>query len=133
MLHVNYHPSWPHPNLTFGVPPHVDPNGIIFLMQGDVNSLQVLKNVKWVSVEPIPNAFVVVSNGRFTSAEHGAVTNTSNAQMSIPTFYGPSMDAFIAEYVDIKTLCFRLNDITNTMIRRYESTEGDKILEPCVE
>ncbi|KAH9322353.1 hypothetical protein KI387_016992 [Taxus chinensis] len=38
-----------------------------------------------------------------------------------------------AEYMDIKTLCFRLNDAINTMIRRDESTEGGKLLEPCVE
>eukprot|EP00253_Pinus_taeda_P033767 PITA_33767 len=38
----------------------------------------------------------VVSNGRFRSVEHRAVTNASAARISIPTFYGPSEDAFIA-------------------------------------
>ena len=38
----------------------------------------------------------VVSNGRFRSVEHRAVTNASTARISIPTFYSPSGDAFIA-------------------------------------
>jgi hypothetical protein len=38
----------------------------------------------------------VVSNGRFRSVEHRAVTNASTARISISTFYGPSKDAFIA-------------------------------------
>ncbi|KAH9297606.1 hypothetical protein KI387_029288, partial [Taxus chinensis] len=59
VLLVNYYPSWPNPDVTFGLPPHADPDGITVLMQGDVSGLQVLKNDKWVSIEPIPNAFVV--------------------------------------------------------------------------
>ncbi|XP_057836530.2 protein DMR6-LIKE OXYGENASE 1 [Cryptomeria japonica] len=104
VLHINYYPACPNPDLTFGVAPHSDPRGITVLMQGDLSGLQVLKDGKWVAVEPIPNAFVVnladqlqvISNGRFKSAEHRAVTNTSTARISIPTFYGPSFDAFIA-------------------------------------
>ncbi|GLJ42602.1 hypothetical protein SUGI_0883010 [Cryptomeria japonica] len=73
-------------------------------MQGDVSGLQVLKDGKWFAVEPIRNAFVVnvadqiqvISNGRFKSAEHWGITNTTTARISIPTFYGPSSDAFIA-------------------------------------
>ncbi|XP_057836533.2 protein DMR6-LIKE OXYGENASE 2 isoform X2 [Cryptomeria japonica] len=38
----------------------------------------------------------VISNGRFKSAEHRAVTNKTTARISIPTFYGPSLDTFIA-------------------------------------
>jgi len=69
-----------------------------------VSGLQVLKNGKWVSVKPIANAFVVnlgdqlqvVSNGRFRSVEHRAVTNMDSARISIPTFWNPGEDAFIA-------------------------------------
>ncbi|XP_059065790.1 protein DMR6-LIKE OXYGENASE 1 [Cryptomeria japonica] len=104
VLLINYYPTCPNPDLTFGVSPHSDSGGINVLMQGDVSGLQVLKDGKWFAVEPIPNAFVVnvadqievVSNGRFKSAEHRGVTNTTTARISIPTFYGPSLDAFIA-------------------------------------
>ncbi|XP_059065791.1 protein DMR6-LIKE OXYGENASE 1 [Cryptomeria japonica] len=103
-MHVNYYPACPNPDLTLGVAPHSDTRGITVLTQGDVSGLQVLKDGKWVAVEPIPNAFVVnvadqiqvVSNGRFKSVMHRAVTNTSTARISIPTFYGPSLDTSIA-------------------------------------
>ncbi|XP_057836531.2 protein DMR6-LIKE OXYGENASE 2 isoform X1 [Cryptomeria japonica] len=104
VLHISYYRACPNPDLTFGIAPHSDPRGITVLMQGDVSGLEVLKDGKWVAVEPIPNAFVVnladqlevISNGRFKSAEHRAVTNKTTARISIPTFYGPSLDTFIA-------------------------------------
>ena len=37
-----------------------------------------------------------MSNGRFKSVEHRAVANRSIACISVPTFYAPSNDAFIA-------------------------------------
>jgi len=104
MMGINYYPPCPNPDLTIGIAGHSDSGAITILMQGDVSGLQVLKNGRWVAVEPIPNAFVVnlgdqvqvVSNGRFRSAEHRAVTNTSKARISIPMFWIPAVDAFIA-------------------------------------
>eukprot|EP00253_Pinus_taeda_P034671 PITA_34671 len=104
LMVINYYPPCPNPDLTLGIPGHSDGGGITVLMQGDVSGLQVLKNGKWVAVEPVRNAFVVnlgdqlqvISNGRFKSVEHRAVTNASSARISIPTFYNPSVDAFIA-------------------------------------
>ena len=37
-----------------------------------------------------------MSNGRFKSVEHRAVTNRSTLRIAVPTFYAPSNDAFIA-------------------------------------
>jgi len=104
LMDIMYYPPCPNPDITLGTPRHSDARGITVLMQGNVSGLQVLRNGKWVAVEPIPNAFVVnmgdqlqvVSNGRFRSVEHRAVTNKSTARISIPTFYGPSEEAFIA-------------------------------------
>eukprot|EP00253_Pinus_taeda_P034788 PITA_34788 len=101
-----YYPPCSKLDITLGTPRHSDGRGITVLKQGEVevSGLQVLRNGKWVAVEPIPNAFVVnmgdqlhvVSNGGLRSVEHRAVTNASAARISIPTFYGPSEDAFIA-------------------------------------
>jgi len=104
IMSIIYYPPCPSPDLTIGTPSHSDVSGITVLMQGDISGLQVLRNGKWVAVEPISNALVinlgdqleVVSNGRFRSIEHRAVTNASTARVTIPTFYGPSDDAFIA-------------------------------------
>eukprot|EP00253_Pinus_taeda_P034102 PITA_34102 len=101
---VNYYTLSPNPDLTLGLPGNSDASGITVLMQGDVNGLQVLKNGKWVSVEPIANSFFlnlgdqlkVVSNGRFRSAEHRVIMNASTTRIPVITFCNPSPDAFIS-------------------------------------
>jgi isopenicillin N synthase-like dioxygenase len=59
LMGINYYPPCPNPDLTIGIAGHSDSGAITILMQGDVSGLQVLKNGRWVAVEPIPNAFVV--------------------------------------------------------------------------
>ncbi|KAK3434082.1 hypothetical protein EUGRSUZ_L00350 [Eucalyptus grandis] len=56
---MNYYPPCPQPELTYGLPGHTDPNLITILLQDDVPGLQVLRNGKWVAVNPIPNTFIV--------------------------------------------------------------------------
>lgn len=55
----NYYPPCPQPELTYGLPGHTDPNLITILLQDDVPGLQVLRNGKWIAVNPIPNTFIV--------------------------------------------------------------------------
>jgi len=103
-MFLNYYPACPNPDLTLGLQPHCDLRGITVLMQGDVSGLQVMKDETWVTVAPMPNAFVVnlgiqmeaVSNGRFKSAFHRALASGSKTRISIPTFYGPSNDVFLS-------------------------------------
>jgi isopenicillin N synthase-like dioxygenase len=126
---INYYPPCPNPDLTLGVAGHSDPSAITVLMQGGVSGLQVLKYGKWVAVEPIPNAFVVnlgdqlqvVSNGRFRSVEHRAVTNASTARISIPTFYSPSMDSFVAPAASM------IDDQHPALYRAYKYEEFTKV------
>lgn len=56
---INYYPPCPQPDLTFGLPGHTDPNAITILLQDEVPGLQVLKDGKWVAVNPIPYTFIV--------------------------------------------------------------------------
>lgn len=56
---LNYYPPCPEPELTYGLPGHTDCNLITILLQDDVPGLQVLRNGKWVAVNPIPNTFIV--------------------------------------------------------------------------
>ena len=57
---VNYYPPCPEPELTYGLPGHTDPNVLTILLQDlQVAGLQVLKDGKWVAVNPEPNAFVI--------------------------------------------------------------------------
>ncbi|TXG50793.1 hypothetical protein EZV62_023317 [Acer yangbiense] len=100
---LNYYPPCPEPELTFGLPGHTNPNPITFLLQDDVPGLQVLRNGKWVAVDPIPNTFIVSigdqmqvpSNDKYKSVLHRAVVNSDKERISIPTFYCPSPDSVI--------------------------------------
>lgn len=56
---MNYYPPCPQPELTYGLPGHTDPNLITILLQDDVPGLQVLRNGKWIAVNPIPNTFII--------------------------------------------------------------------------
>lgn len=57
---VNYYPACPEPELTYGLPGHTDPNVLtILLPDQQVAGLQVLKDSKWLAVNPIPGAFVI--------------------------------------------------------------------------
>ncbi|KAJ8633498.1 hypothetical protein MRB53_026834 [Persea americana] len=101
---INYYPQCPQPELTYGLPGHTDPNALTVLLQDQVAGLQVLRNGRWVAVNPIPDSFVVnigdqiqvLSNGRYKSVLHRAVVNNKVERISIPTFYCPSQDAVIA-------------------------------------
>ncbi|XVF43912.1 hypothetical protein PTKIN_Ptkin02bG0079600 [Pterospermum kingtungense] len=56
---VNYYPACRDPELTLGLYVHTDQaSALTILRQSEgVAGLQVIKDGKWVAVEPIPNAF----------------------------------------------------------------------------
>ncbi|KAJ4835651.1 hypothetical protein Tsubulata_015329 [Turnera subulata] len=102
---VNYYPPCPEPELTYGLPAHTDPNTLTILLQDtQVAGLQVLKEGKWIAVNPQPNAFVInigdqlqaLSNGRYKSVWHRAVVNSDKARMSVASFLCPCDDALIS-------------------------------------
>ena len=59
-MRVNYYPKCPEPELTLGLSSHSDPGGItLLLVDQNVKGTQVRKGNTWVTVQPIPGAFVV--------------------------------------------------------------------------
>lgn len=108
LVAVNYYPPCPQPNLTLGFSPHSDPGTITILLPDDVCGLQVLKDAVWVTVHPLPNAFIIniadqmeiVSNGKFKSVEHRAVTNRVEARLSIPSFFSPPWDVKVSPIIN---------------------------------
>ncbi|KAK8482943.1 hypothetical protein V6N13_090415 [Hibiscus sabdariffa] len=106
----NYYPPCPDPELTLGLNVHTDISALTIVRQSEgVTGLQVLQNGNWVPVEPIPDAFVinigdqiqVLSNGRFRSVHHRAVTNKTRKRVSMATFYNPSKDTIIGPIRDL--------------------------------
>ncbi|CAA2963197.1 DOWNY MILDEW RESISTANCE 6-like [Olea europaea subsp. europaea] len=102
---VNFYPACPEPELTYGLPAHTDPNALTILLQdSQVAGLQVLKDGKWLSVKPHPDAFVInigdqlqaLSNGKYKSVWHRAVVNADKARMSVASFLCPCDSAVIS-------------------------------------
>lgn len=59
LIVVNCYPACPEPELTLGMPPHSDYGILTLLLQDQVEGLQIQHQGKWVTVEPLPNSFIV--------------------------------------------------------------------------
>lgn len=59
-LRMNYYPPCPQPENVIGLNPHSDSGALTILLQvNEVEGLQIRKDVMWIPVIPLPNAFVV--------------------------------------------------------------------------
>eukprot|EP01018_Ginkgo_biloba_P008652 Gb_05886 [translate_table: standard] len=109
-VRFNYYPPCPRPELVLGLSPHSDGGGITLLLQDDaVEGLNIRKDDSWIPVKPLPNAFVVnigdsleiMSNGRYESIEHRAITNRDSERLSIATFFIPGYETTLAPSPDL--------------------------------
>ncbi|CAL1404389.1 unnamed protein product [Linum trigynum] len=125
---VNFYPPCPQPELTYGLPSHTDPNALTILLQDQlVAGLQVLKDGKWIAVNPHPDAFVInigdqiqaLSNGRYMSVWHRAITNTKTARLSVASFLCPQDDALISSPQELA----RRDGSSGAMYRGFTYTE----------
>lgn len=106
---VSYYPPCPQPELTLGLQTHSDFGAITLLIQDEVGGLQVLKDGEWVLVHPLPNAIVVllsdqteiITNGKYRSGVHRAITNNSRARLSVATFHDPAKARRISPASDL--------------------------------
>ncbi|XP_068665041.1 protein DMR6-LIKE OXYGENASE 1-like [Aristolochia californica] len=102
-LQINYYPPCPNPDLTLALGAHTDPNCLTVVQHDEVSGLQIMKDGSWLDVPALHGAFFVnigdqlqvISNGEYKSLVHRAVTNSKTRRISIPSFYGPSLDALI--------------------------------------
>ncbi|KAK9288190.1 hypothetical protein L1049_016639 [Liquidambar formosana] len=129
-IRMNYYPPCPRPDLVLGLSPHSDGSALTILQQGKGSSagLQILKNNAWVPVQPIPNALVinigdtieVLTNGRYKSVEHRAVTHKERDRLSLVTFYAPSYEIELAPLPEL------VNENNPCKYRRYSHGEYSK-------
>lgn len=103
-LRVNFYPKCPQPELTHGLSPHSDPGGITLLLPDpDIPGLQIRHGNNWLTVNPIPNAFIVnigdqvqvLSNAIYKSVEHRVIVNSKKERLSLAFFYNPGGDKLI--------------------------------------
>ncbi|CAN4106192.1 unnamed protein product [Withania somnifera] len=143
-VRMNYYPACPRPDLVLGLSPHSDGSALTVLQQGKCSSvgLQILKDNVWMPVQPIPNALVinigdtieVLTNGRYKSVEHRAVTHQEKDRLSIVTFYAPSYEIELGplpELVDENNPCKykRYNHGEYSMHYVTNKLQGKKTLE----
>lgn len=103
-MKVSHYPPCPHPEMVNGLRAHTDAGGIILLFQDDeVEGLEILKDGKWIDVQPLTNSIVintgdqieVLSNGRYMSVWHRVNAKPNQTRRSIASFYHPSYNATI--------------------------------------
>ncbi|KAM3743159.1 hypothetical protein ACB098_07G123300 [Castanea mollissima] len=101
-MRMNYYPPCPQPELAIGLNAHSDGGALTILLQvNEMEGLQIRKDGRWISVKPLPNAFIVnigdileiVTNGIYRSIEHRATVNSAKERLSVATFYNPSLEA----------------------------------------
>ncbi|XP_057458982.1 jasmonate-induced oxygenase 1-like [Lotus japonicus] len=136
-LRVNFYPKCPQPDLTLGLSSHSDPGGMTILLPDDfVSGLQVRRGEHWVTVKPVPNAFIinigdqiqVLSNAIYKSIEHRVMVNSNKDRVSLAFFYNPRSDLLIkpAEELVTKDRPALYPPMTFDEYRLYIRTKG-----PC--
>ncbi|CAM8965206.1 unnamed protein product [Rhodiola kirilowii] len=104
LMVVNCYPPCPQPDLTLGMPPHSDYGFITLLLQDDVRGLQIQHRGDWVTVDPIPNSFVVnvgdqleiFSNGLYRSVLHRVLANSKRLRTSIASLHAFPFDITVS-------------------------------------
>ncbi|XP_009418887.2 probable 2-oxoglutarate-dependent dioxygenase SLC1 [Musa acuminata AAA Group] len=103
LMVLNCYPACPQPDLTLGMPAHSDYGFLTFVLQDEVEGLQVLYRDEWITVEPVPNAFVVnvgdhleiFSNGRYSSVLHRVLVNSSTSRLSVASLHSLPFDSVV--------------------------------------
>ncbi|KAK6943134.1 Isopenicillin N synthase-like, Fe(2+) 2OG dioxygenase domain [Dillenia turbinata] len=111
-LRVNFYPKCPQPDLTLGLSSHSDPGGMTMLLPDEnVPGLQVRRGDTWITVNPVPNAFIVnigdqiqvLSNANYKSVEHRVIVNSNQERVSLAFFYNPKSDLLIEPAKELVT------------------------------
>ncbi|KAB2087208.1 hypothetical protein ES319_A04G087200v1 [Gossypium barbadense] len=128
LMVVNCFPPCPEPDLTLGMPPHSDYGFLTLLLQDEVEGLQIQYKGKWITVEPMPNSFVVnvgdhleiFSNGRYKSVLHRVFVNPAKPRLSVASLHSLPFNCMVGPSP-------KLIDQVNP--RRYKDTDFATFLE----
>ncbi|XP_014500883.2 gibberellin 3-beta-dioxygenase 1 [Vigna radiata var. radiata] len=119
ILQLNFYPSCPEPNRAMGLAPHTD-SSIFTIVNVKESGLQLMKEGKWIPVQPPPDTLLVhagdflhmMSNGRFCSPLHRVVSTVSKKRFSIAYFYSPPTDYVVSPSLTGDLDVARFRDVT---------------------
>lgn len=100
LIVVNYYPACPEPDLTLGLPPHSDYGILTLLLQDQVQGLQIQHQGKWMTVEPLPNSFIVNVGDHLEVASQLARSNITSSSHINNIYNSKSIDSYA------QTVCF---------------------------
>ncbi|KAF9593539.1 hypothetical protein IFM89_024128 [Coptis chinensis] len=128
LMVVNCYPACPEPDLTLGMPPHSDYGFLTLLLQDEVKGLEIQHNGKWVTVEPLPNSFVVnvgdhleiFSNGRYKSVLHRVLVNDSKSRISVASLHSLHFERMVRPWPKL---------VNEANPRRYKDTDFASFLD----
>ncbi|XP_043690082.1 gibberellin 2-beta-dioxygenase 8-like [Telopea speciosissima] len=102
-LRINRYPPCPLPFTVFGLMPHTDSDFLTILHQDQVEGLQLVKDGRWITVKPNPEALIINigdlfqawSSDVYKSVKHRVMTNRCLERFSMAYFFCPSYDTII--------------------------------------
>ncbi|CAH1440009.1 unnamed protein product [Lactuca virosa] len=102
-LRLNRYPACPISPEVFGLMPHTDSDFLTILHQDQIGGLQLVKDGRWISVKPNPEALIINirdlfqawSNNTYKSVEHRVVANKNAERFSTAYFFCPSYETMI--------------------------------------
>ncbi|KAL0326776.1 UNVERIFIED_CONTAM: Gibberellin 2-beta-dioxygenase 6 [Sesamum angustifolium] len=102
-LRLNRYPTCPLSAEIHGLVPHTDSDFLTILHQDQVGGLQIMKDNKWIAVNPNKDALIVNigdlfqawSNDVYKSVEHRVMANAKRERFSVAYFLCPSHHSLI--------------------------------------
>ncbi|BCS29678.1 isopenicillin N synthase family dioxygenase [Aspergillus puulaauensis] len=109
VMKYQYYPQLPEGadlEVTRGFGAHTDFCPLAIILQDGIPGLQVLDEPtgEWVTIEPVPGAFVVnlgesfteLTNGQYKSSIHRVINNPDSDRLSVPFFFNGDPDYLLA-------------------------------------
>ncbi|OEL14952.1 S-norcoclaurine synthase 1 [Dichanthelium oligosanthes] len=90
-MKMTYYPPCRQAGDVLGLSPHTDACAMTLLLHvNDVQGLQIRRDDgKWLAVEPLDGALIILSNGKYRSVEHRAVVHPDKERISAAMFHQP--------------------------------------------